>query len=143
MKILSITFLFLFLFACKETSPTPPSAETSPATESVVSQKSGQPFKDIEVAQARELLKTNPGIVLLDVRTPEETGQGFIEGAQFADINNPDFPQKIEALDSTKTYIVYCAIGGRSKTAAGYMHSRGFNNVYNLVGGYSAWMAIK
>lgn len=143
MKFLSIAFLFLIFISCKESAPTPPTADLAPATDTMVSEKSNQPFQDVEVAQARELIKNNPGIFILDVRTPEETGQGFIEGAQFADINNPDFPQKIEALDSTKTYIVYCAIGGRSKTAAGYMHSKGFKNVYNLIGGYSAWTAIK
>ncbi|MFK8163335.1 MAG: rhodanese-like domain-containing protein [Lewinella sp.] len=42
-------------------------------------------------------------------------------------------------MDPTKTYLVYCAAGGRSGKTCGMLNDAGFEKVYNLKGGYSAW----
>jgi rhodanese-related sulfurtransferase len=76
--------------------------------------------------------------VLIDVRTPGEVANGYIPStALFADISGDNFNKKINELDSTKTYVVYCKSGGRSTKAANYMVQKGFINVYNLEGGIS------
>jgi rhodanese-related sulfurtransferase len=85
-------------------------------------------------------LQKDKKVVVIDVRTPEETAQGVIKGAVvFADVNAPDFAAKIAALDTNKTYLVYCRSGARSSNAAQYMISKGFTKVYNLKGGISNW----
>lgn len=96
-------------------------------------------FKDIDVAEAKKLMLANPKIVLLDVRTPEEIAQGKIENAIELDIYDSAFDSKLNKMDKNKKYIVYCAVGGRSKSAEGKMKSLGFQSVYNLKGGYRAW----
>jgi len=81
-----------------------------------------------------KLLEEN--VALIDVRTPDETTTGYLpEAAFFIDINGADFEQKIAELDTTKTYIIYCRSGGRSRKASSYMVKNGFSKVYNLEGG--------
>lgn len=77
--------------------------------------------------------------VLLDVRTPAETADGTIEGAREMDFRDPDFGQRVAELDKDKTYLVYCASGGRSGQTCRMMTAAGFERVYNLEGGYRAW----
>jgi rhodanese-related sulfurtransferase len=75
-------------------------------------------------------------VILIDVRTPGEISQGYIEGADsFINFNSNDFATKINQLDKNYTYVMYCRSGGRSGKASEYMIKNGFSNVYNLQGG--------
>lgn len=80
-----------------------------------------------------------PGVVVLDVRTPEETAQGKIQGAIELDFRSPDFAAEVAKLDPEKTYLVYCRSGNRSGKACHLMAEKGFKNLFNLSGGYLAW----
>lgn len=82
-------------------------------------------------------------IVILDVRTPEEYKEGHIPQAQLININDPQFEGKIDALDKSKTYLVYCAAGKRSAKASQIMADKGFKEIYNLEGGFSQWNGEK
>lgn len=95
-------------------------------------------YQDISVAEFAERIG-GENTVLLDVRTPGETAAGIIEGAIEMDYRASDFAQKISELDPNKTYLVYCASGGRSGNTCGKLNDMGFAKVYNLKGGYSAW----
>lgn len=78
--------------------------------------------------------------VILDVRTDEEFASQKIPGALNIDIyKGQGFIYKLEELDKTKNYYVYCAAGGRSAQACGIMNQLGFENAYNLLGGISQW----
>ena len=57
-------------------------------------------------------------VVVLDVRTPKEFKEGHIPGATNIDFTTPDFEKRIGKLDKSKTYLVHCASGGRSRTRA-------------------------
>lgn len=95
-------------------------------------------FQNID--QAEFLKKQSEGAVIIDVRTPGEIADGYIKGATiFADVNGSDFATKVEALDKSKTYLVYCRSGKRSSTAAHMMVEKGFTNVFNLNGGILGW----
>lgn len=95
-------------------------------------------YKNLNVEQFEKMraAKTN---VLLDVRTKKEYEAGHIPGAVLIDFNAPDFEKKIGSLDKDKTYLVHCAVGGRSAKAAAKMSALNFKSVYNLEGGYRAW----
>lgn len=84
---------------------------------------------------------TEEGVVILDVRTPEETADGIIDGAQELDFRADDFREKLSNLDKDAKYLVYCRSGGRSASACSMMKEMGFENVSNLVGGYQRWTA--
>ena len=95
-------------------------------------------YKDINVNEFKALMN-NDNIVVLDVRTPEETAEGIIKGAQEIDYKADGFEGQIDLLDKEKTYLVYCRSGGRSSKTTNMMAKKGFKNVYNLLGGYKAW----
>ncbi len=95
--------------------------------------------ESLDAKAFKSKLDATPNAVLLDVRTPEEVSKGAIAGAVNIDFNNPDFEKKIEALDKTKTYFVYCAKGGRSSRAVDQMNAAGFTKIYNLTDGIVGW----
>lgn len=101
---------------------------------------------DIKTIAAEAMInsnKGNSGFVLLDVRTSEEFAGGYIEGAENIDIKSLDFSEKLDKLDKSKTYLVYCKKGGRSAKAMEIMKSKGFEKVYNMMGGITKWTEEK
>jgi rhodanese-related sulfurtransferase len=100
-----------------------------------------EPFHiDVDVATAKNMVKIQgDNLVFLDVRTPEEVKVGKINGAIEMDFRNPDFDQKLAALDKTKQYMIYCYAGGLSEKVMVKMKELGFKQVYNLEHGYRSW----
>jgi rhodanese-related sulfurtransferase len=54
---------------------------------------------------------------------------------------DPDSPAHNPAFNQDKTYIFYCASGGRSALAAKVAMDMGLSPVVNLTGGIAAWAA--
>jgi rhodanese-related sulfurtransferase len=79
------------------------------------------------------------GVTILDVRTPEEFAEGFIEGARNIDFYRDDFEIEINSLDKESSYALYCRSGKRSGQAAQMMQEAGFLSVSNLDGGMIDW----
>jgi len=78
--------------------------------------------------------------IIIDVRTEDEYESGKIPSALNIDIyKGQGFVYRVEELDKTKNFYVYCAAGVRSANACGVMQQLGFENVFNLVGGFSNW----
>ena len=95
---------------------------------------------DLTQQQWQEELQQDENAVILDVRTEEETDEGIIPNALVIDIYQPqEFMSKVEALDKSKTFYVYCRSGGRSAQACAIMNQLGFDNTKNLLGGFSEW----
>jgi rhodanese-related sulfurtransferase len=85
-------------------------------------------------------LEADENAVILDVRTDEECMDGIIPGAINIDIyKGQGFIYKLEELDKSKNYYVYCKAGGRSAQACHIMNELGFENAYNLLGGFMNW----
>jgi rhodanese-related sulfurtransferase/thiol-disulfide isomerase/thioredoxin len=96
-------------------------------------------FRNLTVDEFAQMT-TNKANVILDVRTAEEYKSGHIPGALNIDVNAGDFKQKVAALDKSKTYLVHCASGGRSVTACESLGRLDFPKLYNLPGGFRAWV---
>jgi rhodanese-related sulfurtransferase len=79
------------------------------------------------------------GVVTLDVRTPGEFAEGYIEGARLIDFQSGNFENEIATLDKNATYAVYCRSGNRSGQAVKVMKDAGFSNVFNMNGGVIDW----
>ena len=77
--------------------------------------------------------------VILDVRTPKEFAEGHIAGAVNVDYRSKEFSAKVADLDKGKTYLVYCAVGGRSTGACEKLGKMDFPHLYNLEGGIGRW----
>jgi len=96
----------------------------------------------INADELAQVLKNEPGVQLVDLRTPGELAQtGKIAGAMVINFNSPDFQSQVEKLDKEKAVIVYCAAGGRSPRAAAQMTKMGFKKIYDYAGGMNDWKA--
>ncbi|MFM2191032.1 MAG: hypothetical protein RL491_1418 [Bacteroidota bacterium] len=95
--------------------------------------------KDVSVKEFSKLISAGKGTIL-DVRTPGEIAKGSIKGSINLDFFDDNFESKLDQLDKTKPVYVYCAAGGRSSDAMDMMKKKGFVEVYNLLGGYNAWV---
>jgi len=85
-------------------------------------------------------LEKDENAIILDVRTQEEIEEGYIPKATNIDFYlGADFLKEIEKLDKSKNYYVYCRSGNRSGQACAIMNSVGFENAYNLEGGFMNW----
>lgn len=88
---------------------------------------------------AKQLEEDNNSVVL-DVRTEAEVEEGIIPNAIHIDIyKGQGFIYELEELDKTKNYYVYCRSGNRSGQACSIMNQLGFENAYNLEGGFMEW----
>lgn len=78
--------------------------------------------------------------IILDVRTENEYNDGAIANSINIDIyEGQGFIDKLQELDKSKKYFVYCRSGARSAKACELMQSLGFENSYNLLGGILGW----
>ncbi len=97
--------------------------------------------KDISSREAKTLLETNKNIFLLDVRTPQENRQGRLPGTVLIPIN--ELERRINEVPKSKTVLVYCAVGSRSKQVAEYLSQNGYKEVYNMADGIVGWYRNK
>ena len=85
-------------------------------------------------------LEADTNAVIFDVRTEDECNEGIIPNAIMIDIyKGQGFIYQIEELDKSKNYYVYCKAGGRSAQACAVMNQLGFENTFNLEGGFMQW----
>jgi rhodanese-related sulfurtransferase len=100
-------------------------------------------YRDVNVAEFKALTDSLQNAVVLDLRTPDELKQGIIPNATNIDYFTKDFEDRIAKLDPSKTYLLYCASGGRSSETMELMKTNGFKCVYNLDGGFIQWKKQK
>ena len=91
-------------------------------------------------AQSFQTLLNRKDYVLIDLRTNEEISKkGMIPGALQIDYFASDSEKRIQQLDRKKTYLLYCAGGGRSMECAELMQKLGFRQLINLEKGFDDW----
>ena len=84
-------------------------------------------------------LLAEDAVVLVDIRNPGEVEQGRIPGS----INIPlaQLRNRLDLLPTDRPIVVHCAGGWRSSVAASLLRALGFDQVWDLAGGYNAWLA--
>jgi adenylyltransferase/sulfurtransferase len=96
-------------------------------------------IKQISLDEARKMMQ-KPGTVVLDVRESDEWRQGHIEQALGIPKGFLELRIEDKVPDRKTPIIVQCASGARSALAARTLHNElGYENVYNLTGGFNAW----
>ena len=103
-----------------------------------------QKIENIAPVNAYELIQkhqTDENFVILDVRTPAEFAQGYIENAINVDFYSKTFLDELQKLDKEKTYLLYCRSGNRSGKTLKLMEELQFKTVYNMTGGIRQWIA--
>lgn len=99
-----------------------------------------QRFSSLTPAGAVQLMNNEEdNMLLLDVREPAETAAGKIAKAVQIPISGID--KRVSELEKHrgKHVIVYCKNGTRSGIACKALNKAGFEQVYNLSGGLTAW----
>jgi phage shock protein E len=95
--------------------------------------------KNVDAATFKKYIAENKS-VLIDLRTEDEINtKGMIKGAKQIDYLAKDSETEILKLDKKKTYLIYCASGGRSGDCAALMQKSGFKEVINLEKGFTDW----
>lgn len=95
-------------------------------------------YLNITAEEARKLMDSEEGCIILDVRTREEYDQGHIPGAIL--IPNTEIEAKAADLlpDKEQLILVYCRSGRRSKLAAQSLADLGYTNIREF-GGILDW----
>lgn len=95
--------------------------------------------QEILSPRAAAQLLEKEGVALVDVRTPSEYAEGHIEGAVNLNFFGPRFEEELGKLPKDRPILLYCKTGVRSARAAEMFRDVGFEKVYDLGGGISAW----
>ena len=93
----------------------------------------------VDTLQATQRINREDALVI-DVRDANEVAQGKILGARAVPLaqlaaRGPDLRKNKE-----KPIIVYCGRGNQSQQAAAILRKQGYANVFNLSGGFAAWL---
>ena len=93
---------------------------------------------NITAAEAKEIMDTQEGYVILDTRTQEEYDESHIPGAIV--ISHEEILEKAEDVltDKDQLILVYCRSGRRSKLAAQDLQKLGYTNIKEF-GGILDW----
>ena len=98
----------------------------------------GAVYVNITAEEAKQIMDSQEGYIILDVRTQEEYDQGHIPGA--IQIPHEEIPEKAEDVltDKDQLILVYCRSGRRSKLAAQALVKLGYTNIREF-GGIIDW----
>ena len=98
----------------------------------------GAVYVNITAEEAKQIMDSEEGYIILDVRTQEEYDQGHIPGAIM--ISHEEIAEKAEGVltDKNQLILVYCRSGRRSKIAAEALVELGYTNIKEF-GGIIDW----
>jgi thiosulfate sulfurtransferase len=92
-------------------------------------------FKRIPPQRAQELRQQ--GAVVVDIRDAQSFALGHISNSRHLD--NFSLAEFIASADLDAPLIVSCYHGNSSQSAAAYLSSQGFADVFSLDGGFELW----
>ena len=95
-------------------------------------------YMNITAEEAKAIMDSEEGYIILDARTQEEYDQGHIPGAIV--ISHEEIMEKAEEVltDKEQLILVYCRSGRRSKIAAEALVELGYTNIKEF-GGIIDW----
>ena len=98
----------------------------------------GAIYMNITAEEAKQIIDSEEGYIILDVRTQEEYDQGHIPGAIV--ISHEEIAEKAAEVltDKDQLILVYCRSGRRSKIAAEALVELGYTNIKEF-GGIIDW----
>lgn len=104
--------------------------------------KSNSTFENLSAKQSAELIQEhqkNPEFIIIDLRTNGEIAGGKLKNSIQYDYMKPGFMEKLNSLDRTKTYLIYCQSGYRSEKTFNLMQRFNFKNVFHMNRGFISW----
>jgi hydroxyacylglutathione hydrolase len=105
----------------------------------------GNDFEDLPQASVHSLnifKDLGEKITIIDVRSDSEFAEGHIKGAKHIYLGY--IPDRLKELPGKEdTIFCICGGGSRSSLAASMLLKHGYENVYNVFGGMTAWKAAE
>ncbi len=95
-------------------------------------------IREIDTAAAADRIAAG-GIVVLDVREPDEHQQGALADAVHIPRGHLEAQIESRIVDKSSPVVVYCAGGVRSAFAAKTMQELGYTDVVSMAGGFGKW----
>jgi len=95
----------------------------------------------LKVFYWNEMADLSTDSLLLDVRTVKEFEAGYI--GQAINIPVDEIRERLQELPKDKKIYIYCEAGLRGYLAHRILRQEGFEEVYNLSGGYVSWNAAQ
>lgn len=119
--------------------PADTGTETAPEAEETEAETEAS-YTDINPVQAKEMIDTNPDLIVIDVSPNYD--EGHLPGAINYYVGGGELDGAIDsgALDPSAEYLVYCHFASASRLGAQKLVDAGFENVYRLEGEYGAWV---
>lgn len=135
----------MFFCACGDTESRPHEVgepnqigQVTVIEEATEGEKQEVTYEQISQDEAKELMASEEGYIILDVRTQSEYANGHIPGAicvpneGISNVMPPELP------DLEQLILVYCRSGNRSKQAAKKLAEIGYTNIKEF-GGINTW----
>ena len=95
-------------------------------------------YMNITAQEAKQIMDSEKGYIILDVRTQEEFDQGHIPGAILIPDTQIEARAEDVLTDKDQLILVYCRSGRRSKLAAQKLCESGYTNIIEF-GGINTW----
>lgn len=95
-------------------------------------------YQTISGKEAKDMMDTDNSIIVLDVRTQEEYGDGHIPNSILIPYDQIEAQAPDNLPDKSATILVYCRSGRRSAIASQTLATLGYENIYDF-GGINDW----
>jgi adenylyltransferase/sulfurtransferase len=102
-------------------------------------EEAAKSIPEISVTELKQKLDNGENINVLDVRENHEYEVANLGENVTRLIPVGELPEHIDELDKSENFAVHCKTGARSARAVQLLQEAGFENVYNVKGGITAW----
>ena len=95
----------------------------------------------LTVQELKRRLDKGDDLVVLDVREKGKWAKGHIKGAHYIYAGHVE--RSLDSIPVERPIVVVCNTGNHASLVASILRREGFGEVYNLLGGMTAWQAAK
>ena len=95
--------------------------------------------EQIGITMAYQVYEKYPSINIIDARGESKYRIGHIKDAKHLSPYDFKFFEKLDSMDKSQPYFIYCAKGVKSKKVLDYMIERGFECSFSMLDGFKVW----
>lgn len=96
--------------------------------------------KAAEICPTTAFGMTENGVLLVDVREPEECAEACFDVRNLMLIPGSELVERYHEIPSDRQVIIACHVGERSLLATSFLMNHGYGQVVNLQGGIARWV---
>ena len=111
---------------------------TDTTDEEDITNETNKSYQTVSAETAKTMMDTDPAVIIVDVRTPDEYANGHIPEAILIDSTTVGTTPPALLPDLESTILVYCRSGNRSAQVAAKLAAMGYTKVYDF-GGINNW----